>query len=227
MSQERAKITLTLDEAMRRDLLLFNNPVLIQGLALTPVIAAATTLKNAVVLALVAFILIVPTRIVGDLLIGYVPKNLRALLYSIVSALLYIPALLLVVFLFKADAAGPGGYLPLLIVDGIVLSRTEIQAREGTAKAIRNGIFTAFGAGVVLVIVGLLREFLTSGTIWGVPLLPKAIAAVQAGASIPTVFPIAGTVAGGFILVALLSAFLQWAGASYKRANAGVKKSND
>lgn len=200
----------SLDEAMRRNLIIFNNPVLVQGLALTPVVAATTTLKTAVILSLVAFVLIVPTRFIGELTVGYIPRNLRPMTYAIIAALCYIPALMLAVFLFGTDVAAYGGnFVPMLVVDGIVLSRAEIPVREGAGTALRNGFMTSAGLTVVLLLTGAIRELLSTGKLWG-------IAVLQAGP-----LAIAGTVAGGFILISLLAAALQWAEAAYKRARMG------
>lgn len=215
MKQERAKITLTLDESMRRNLFFFNNPVLIQGLALTPVVAAAVSLKTAVMLSVVAFVLIVPTRVAGDLLIGFVAKRLRPLVYAVISAIFFVPALMLVTFLFGIEARGPENYLMILVVDGIVLSRSEIPAREGAGRAFKNGILTALGLAFAISLVGSIREILSVGTIYGIKLSSEGS------------FPIAGTVAGGFIIVALLSALLQWGGALYKRSASGGVQTND
>lgn len=215
MKREKAHITLTLDEAMRHDLILFNNPVLIQGLALTPVLAAAHTLKVALALCLTAFILIIPTRFIGDLLVGYVPRNLRPFVYAVISALCYIPAILLIDLLFGTEARGLENFLVLLVVDGIVLSRAEIPVREGALRALRNGFFTALGFAPVILLVGFLRELLTEGKVWGTALLKNGP------------LGIAGTAAGGLILVALLSALLQWAAAAYKRFKIGGSRAND
>lgn len=208
----KRKIRFTLDEAMRRNLIVFNNPVLVQGLALTPVVAATTSLKSAVILSLVAFILIIPTRFLGELLIGIVPRNLRPMVYSLIAAVCYIPAVLVAAYLFGTDVAAYGGnFVPMLVVDGIVLSRTEIPAREGVGQSLRNGFLTALGLAVVMLLVGAGRELLATGRIWGIPVLQQG----------PLV--IAGTVAGGFLLVALLAALLQWGEAAYKRARGGAR----
>jgi Na+-transporting NADH:ubiquinone oxidoreductase subunit NqrD len=215
MRQARAKINRTRDEAMRHNLVVFNNPVLIQGLALTPVVAAASSLKTSVMLCFVAPILIIPTRFLGDLLIGFVAKNLRPFVYAVISALCFIPAIMLVSFVFGQDARGAESYIALMVVDGIVLSRSEIPAREGPAASLRNGLFTALGLDAVLVITGILREIIGVGRIWGVTLIKKAP------------LPVAATVAGGFILAAILSALVQWFGAAHKRAGAGGAQANE
>jgi len=208
----KSRVTLTLDEAMRHNLILFNNPVLIQGLALTPVVAAAVNLKNACILAFVAFILIVPTRIAGDVLIGYVAKNLRAMIYAIISGVCFIPALIIAELAFGQAVRNPLNYLALLVVDGIVLSRSEISAREGAGRALQNGILTSLGLTLALVTVGGLREFLGEGKLWGIQVTGLLH------------IPIALTIPGGLIIVAILSALMQWTGTIYKRfVSGGIK----
>ena len=210
---KKAKATLTLDEAMRYNLILFNNPVLIQGLALTPVVAAAISLQVACILSFMAFVLIIPTRVAGDLLIGYVAKNLRPMVYALISSLCFIPALMLAELIFGQAVRGPENYLILLVADGIVLSRSEIPAREGIGKALANGFLTSLGFSVVLCLVGSLRELLSSGKIWGYSLFEVVH------------IPVASSVAGGLIIVALLSALLQWLGTLYKRLiSGGIKE---
>ena len=206
---KKSRATLSLDEAMRHNLILFNNPVLIQGLALTPVVAAAVSLRVACILSFVAIVLIVPTRVAGDLLIGHVAKNLRPMIYALISSLCFIPALMLAELLFGQAVRGPENYLVLLVTDGIVLSRSEIPAREGIGKALGNGILTALGFSMVLCLVGTIRELLSIGKIWGVTLLENIH------------IPITSTIFGGLLIIALLSALLQWVGALYKRLVSG------
>ena len=210
---KKTRATLTLDEAMRHNLILFNNPVLIQGLALSPVVAAAVSLRSACILSVVSLVLIVPTRVAGDLLIGYVAKNLRPMVYALISSLCFIPALMLAELIFGQAVREPENYLLLLVTDGIVLSRSEIQAREGVGRALGNGVLTAVGFGLVLCLVGSIRDLLANGSLWGI--------VIYEGFRVP----IATTVAGGLLITALLSALLQWLGAVYKRfISGGVKE---
>ncbi|MEG2233870.1 MAG: Rnf-Nqr domain containing protein [Oscillospiraceae bacterium] len=207
--KKTSSLALPLDAAMRRDLIFFNNPVLMQGLALTPAIAASTTLKNAVVLSLAVLILITPVRVIGDLLYHSVPSRLRMMTYAIIAAALYIPAALVISMIFGPDAHRPGMFLPLLVVDGVMLSRAEIPSREGVGYAVRNGLMTSVGVSLVLIIVGALRELLGDGKLWENQIFANAP------------LKIAATVAGGFIIVALLSAAVQAIANRYKRARLG------
>jgi len=210
---KKTRATLTLDEAMRHNLILFNNPVLIQGLALTPVVAAAVNLRVACILSFVSLMLIVPTRVTGDLLIGYVAKNLRPMVYALISSLCFIPTLMLAELIFGQSVREPENYLLLLVTDGIVLSRSEIPAREGVGRALGNGVLTALGFGLVLCLVGGIRDLLANGRLWDIVVYESFQVSI------------ASTVAGGLLITALLSALLQWLGAVYKRfVSGGVKE---
>lgn len=191
---------------MRRDLLFFNNPVWMQGLALTPAVGATTTLRGAVVLCAAVFLLLTPVRVFGDLLYYRLPSRLRLMVYALAAGLLFIPVSAALGLLFGAQANLPGMFLSLLVVDGVILSRAEIPSREGTAYAVRNGLMTSLGVSAVFVITGAVRELLGEGRIYGVQLLESG----------PV--PLASTVAGGFITAAIFSAVLQAAANRYKRA---------
>ncbi|MEG1558006.1 MAG: Rnf-Nqr domain containing protein [Oscillospiraceae bacterium] len=204
--KKRTRLSLSFEEKLNRDLVLASNPVLIHGLALAPVIAASVSLKNALILSLAAFILIIPTRFIGDLFVGIVPFRLRPMFYSFISALLFIPTIIAVDRIFGVSVVAVGIYLPMLVVDNIVLSRAEIPSREGPLEALRNGILTSIGLSLVLIIVGAVREFLDTGKLYGIELL-------KSGGPLA----IAGTTAGGFILVALLAALFQYSINMYKR----------
>ncbi len=207
--KKKSALALSLDESMRRDLLFLNNPVLMQGLALTPAVGATTTLKNAIVLSVAVLLLLTPVRLIGDLLYRTLPSRLRIMTYALIAATLYIPVAILLGWLFGADAHSPGIFLPLLVVDGAMLSRAEIPSKEGTAFAIRNGVLTSLGISLVLLLVGATRELLGDGRLYGAQIF-----------STPPLH-IASTVAGGFITVALFAAVVQAIANRYKRARLG------
>ncbi len=209
IKKKASALALPLEETMRRDLLLFNNPVLMQGLALTPAVGATITLKNAIVLSVAVFLLVTPVRVFGDLLYNRLPSRLRMMVYALAAAALYIPVSWILSLLFGAQTYNPGLFLPLLVVDGVTLSRAEIPSREGTANAVRNGLMTALGVSAVLLVTGAVRELLGEGRIYGVQLF-------EAGP-----VPLASTVAGGFITIAVFAAVFQAAANRYKRARTG------
>jgi len=215
MSAKRSKLTQSPDEKFRRDTLVANNPVLVQGLALAPVIAAALTLKNALMLAAAGSMLMIPTRFFANLLAGSAPHRLRPMIYSITSALIYIPIAALILRYFALDAVAVGMYLPLLVVDSIVLSRSGMPEREKVFESLFNGVRTALGFSLVIAFVGALRELLAYNKLMGVPVV------------IGFRLALFGTTAGGFVIVAVLCALLQWIISAMKRLIYSEVKKND
>lgn len=200
------RLILSTEERLRKDLVFINNPVLVEGLALAPVIAAAVTLRNALMLSIMVFVLLIPTRFIGNLLIGFIPQRLRAMVYAILASILYIPGLMLLTRIFDVRIANLGIYLPMLVVDSIIIARTEIPQRESIGGSLKNGFLTAFGFALAVILTGVMREILGVGEILGIEIFPIAP------------LPIFSTTAGGFIIVAMLCAVVQAFSSVMKRA---------
>jgi len=213
-SSKNQRLIVSTEERLRRDLIIVNNPVLVEGLALAPVIAACVTLRNAMMLSVMIPILHIPTRFFGNLLIGSIPQRLRAPLYSIMACIFYIPGYMALFRLFGVNIANLGIYLPMLVVDSIILSRTDIPQREKIGASLTNGIVTSFGFAFAAITVGAVREILGLGRIWGIEIAKRAP------------IPIINTAAGGFMIVAILCAVLQYFISLIKRAKyRGAKES--
>ena len=179
----------------RRDRIFFNNPVIMQGLGLAPIIVAATTLKNAVMLSVAVIPLLVLTRVIAAVLARATYFRFRGLTYSVTSAVVYIGVYFLMTKLFTAaDLALLGLYLPLLVVDPIVLKRYERPQKERVSTAFSKGVITALGFALTIRIVGGLREILGAGALYGVQLVKTPP------------FPMAAMPAGAFVLLAVLMA---------------------
>ena len=193
----RSRLMLSSEEAQQNDFIFFNNTVLIQGLALTPVIAAAATLKDAVILAIAASIIIIPTRIIGDATVGWIKTRLRIIFYALVAALILIPDMVLLYRWFGSRFIALGLYIPLLAVDGAVTWRASVSQKEGVRHVFRNAFSTALGYSFVICLIGTVREILGKGTVWGLKLLNGAM------------FPASSIIPGGLLITALFAAFWQ------------------
>jgi len=199
------KLVLPVNEAMKRDVLLFNNPILIQGLALTPAVAVTTTVKSAVIISLL-FLLVGPvSRVIAEQLCRRTPPKMRAMAYALVCAVAYIPAYFVLNFLFGVDLMLLGVYLPMAVLDGLLVSRSEFVGRESAGVAFVNGLMTALGAALALLLTGTLRELLSAGTFYGVRIFQNGL------------IPAADTVAGGMMCVAVLAALFQSLAGLYKQ----------
>ena len=192
---------------IRRERIFLNNPVIMQGLGLAPVIVAATTAQNALLLSVAVLLLLTPTRVLGAVLGRFTPYRFRGPVYALSAAVVYVGMYWVVSHLFSgAEIALVGLYLPLLVMDPIILKRYERAQNERVDIAFKKGIVTALGYILVLFVMGSLREVLGAGTIFGAKILSGAP------------LPMAQLPAGGFGVLAVL--MVLW------RGFAGVLKRN-
>lgn len=194
------------EKRARRDRVFLNNPVIMQGLGLAPLIVAATTLKNGIMLSTAVVLLLTPTRVLAALLSRFSYFRFRGLIYALTAAAVYVGARYLMGLVYApAELALLGLYLPLLVADPIVLKRYERPQRERTRTALRKGLITSCGYILVLLMVSALREVLGLGTLLGAPVLDRAL------------FPMAQLPSGGFMVVALLMCVWRAAVSSVKK----------
>ncbi len=193
----RSRLTFDMTEAQEHDYFLLNNPVFVRGYAMCAAVGGASDLKRAVLLAIAGSLLIIPVRLLGDLTVGIVKAKLRVAVYSIISALLCIPVMVLMTNVFGGDVLVLGIYIPLIFMDSVVISRSLDPTREGPRLVWGSAFLSALGYSTALCLVGAVRELLASGTLWGLKVLPAGVWAAASG--IPC----------GLIIVALISALWQ------------------
>lgn len=183
-----------MDRLTRRDRIFINNPVIMQGLGIAAIVIPATNLQNALVLAFAVLILLTPTRMIATAIGQRVGYKARAVTYALTAGVVYILVAYLVEILFGGTVANVGIYLPLLVVEPLILKRFESPKRERVFTSFKKGIITTIGYCLVLFIVAGLREFLAVGQLGGVEIYRGAL------------FPMAAMPAGGFIILGLLAA---------------------
>lgn len=195
MPPEEVRLAESAERRIRRDRIFLNNPVIVQGLGLAPLIVAATTLQNAALLGLMVLLMLTPVRMLAALLGKVTHVRFRGLLYAVISGVVYGVMLFLVGFVLPSYLFVPLGlYLPLLVVDPIILKRYERAQNERVGTALRKGVVISLGYALVLVLIGALRELLGAGALGGVVLLHTAP------------FPMAQLPSGGFLVLALVMA---------------------
>lgn len=188
------------------DRVFLNNPVVMQGMGLAPLVVLATTGKNALMLAAAVALLLTPSRMLACLLSRLFPlwdeqpaqeeleKKLlpRGLIYSGSAAVVYLAAYPILNALFGVDLLALGIYLPMLVVEPLLIYRFG-RVQESLYKAFSKGIRITVGYVLLLLLLGCVREWLALGTVFGVAV------------SRP-VLPMAGMPAGGFIVLGILCA---------------------
>ena len=198
------------------DRVFLNNPVVMQGMGLAPLVVVATTGQNGLMLAAAVTLLLVPSRVLACLLSRLVPlrdeeptpeqlqKKLlpRALLYAASAAVVYLAAYPILNFVFGTGLLNLGIYLPMLVVEPLLTYRFG-RVQETMKKAVSKGIRITIGYGLLLLLLGCVREWLSAGTVFGHVL------------SRP-VLPMASMPAGGFIVLGVLCAVWRTLAGKYK-----------
>lgn len=184
-----------------------NNPVVMQGMGLAPLVVLATSGRNAVMLAVAVALLLTPSRMLACLLSRLCPlrderpapeeleKKLlpRGLIYCGSAAVVYLGMYPLLNHLFGVDLLSLGVYLPLLTIEPLLIYRFG-RVQERPRKAFSKGLRITVGYALILLLVGCVREFLAQGSLFGVALSTRAP------------LPMASMPAGGFIVLGVLCA---------------------
>ena len=193
-----------------RDGLIDQNPVLVQLLGMCSVMAITTTLFNGVGMGLSVTIILTCSNIVISLLRKIIPNEIRIACYIVVIAsFVTIVQLALKAFLPELDES-LGVFIPLIVVNCIILGRAEAYAsKNGVAASALDGIFQGLGYTWALVVMCVVRELLGNGTIAGgfgfinngdgIRVLPESVSLL--GMILPV---------GGFLTLGCFIAFMQW-----------------
>lgn len=218
MKQQKAeKILRDPGRYAHHDRIFLNNPVIMQGMGLAPLVVLATSGRNALMLAVAVALLLTPSRIISFFLSKLVPleenaseEELRAkllprgLLYCGTAAVVYLAVYPILDHLFGVELLTLGIYLPMLVVEPLLVYRYA-RVQETPRKAVSKGLRVTVGYAVVLLLVGCIREWLATGAVFGVALTPDAI-----------LMPLASMPAGGFILLGVISAVWRALAARYR-----------
>lgn len=202
-----------MDRFSRRDRVFLNNPVMMQGLGLAPIVIPSYNIQNAFIMAVAVILMLTPTRMLATFIGQRTGHKFRAVIYAVTAGLVYIGTAYIIDVLFGTAARSVGIYLPLLVLEPLIIKRYESPKSERLSTSLRKGIITTAGFILVLFLVAATREILAQGTLGGVLVLRMAV------------LPMAAMPAGGFIVLGLLAAL--WRGlvnTFKKRISMEVKK---
>ena len=144
------------------------NPTLRLVLGTCPTLAVTTAAINGLGMGLAATFVLVCSNIVISLLRKVIPDKVRLPAFIVVIAGFTTIVQMLVKAYLPAIDKALGIYLPLIVVNCIILGRAESFAyKNGIGASALDGIFQGLGYTMVLVIMCVVREFLGNGTIMG------------------------------------------------------------
>lgn len=149
--------------------ILKENPVFRLVLGTCPTLAVTTSAKNGIGMGLATTAVLVGSNLVISLLRKVIPDKVRIPAYvTIISGFVTIIQMLLKAYLPELDKA-LGIYIPLIVVNCIILARAEMFANKNNAiLSIIDGIGMGIGFTVALLTIGTVRELLGAGTWFGI-----------------------------------------------------------
>ena len=193
-----------------KDGMLTQNPVLVQVLGMCSTMAITTSFFNGIGMGVAVTIILTLSNIIISAMRKIIPDKIRIAMFIVVIAGFVTCVDLLLQAFVPALSASLGVFIPLIVVNCIILGRAEsFSYKNGVAASFFDGIFQGIGYTVVLLIMCIIRELLGAGTFGGGILGPDA-KGIQI---IPSQFP-AGMLTlpvGGFLVLGCLIAAMQWA----------------
>ena len=183
--------------------LLSKNPVFVQLLGMCSTLAITTSLFNGIGMGVAVTVILICSNVLISALRKVIPSQIRIAAYiTIIAGFVTVVDLLLKAFIPDLSES-LGVFIPLIVVNCIVLGRAEAFAsKNGVLASAVDGLCQGIGYTVALVIVCVVREFLGAGTFGGgllnngegIRLLPEGVPAMQ------MVMPVGGFLALGCIL---------------------------
>ena len=190
--------------------LLTQNPVLVQVLGMCSTMAITTSFFNGLGMGVAVLVILTLSNVIISAIRKIVPDKIRIAMFIVVIAGFVTMVDLFLQAFVPALAESLGVFIPLIVVNCIILGRAEsFSYKNGVVASFFDGIFQGIGYTVVLLAMCIIRELLGAGTFGGGILGPDG-KGIQI---IPSQFP-AGMLTlpvGGFLVLAALIAAMQWA----------------
>ena len=144
------------------------NPTFIQLLGMCPTLAVTTSLANGIGMGLsVTFVLTLSNMLVS-ILRKMIPQKIRIAAYVVIIATFVTVVDLILKAYIPALSQSLGLFIPLIVVNCIILARAEAFAsKNGVMKSAADGIGMGLGFTIALSIISAIREILGNGTILG------------------------------------------------------------
>ncbi len=183
--------------------LLTKNPVTVQLLGMCSTLAITTSLFNGIGMGLAVTIILMCSNMLISALRKVIPSQVRIAAYIVIIAGFVTVVDLVLQAFIPALSESLGVFIPLIVVNCIVLGRAEAFAsKNGVLASMVDGLCQGIGYTVALVIVCVIRELLGSGTFGGgllnggegIRIIPAQFPAMQ------IVMPVGGFLVLGFVI---------------------------
>lgn len=186
--------------------LITQNPVFVQLLGMCPMLAITTSMFNGIGMGLSVMVILTCSNVVISLLRNVIPNKVRIACYIVVIASFVTIVDLILKAYVPALSASLGLFIPLIVVNCIILGRAEgFASKNSVAASALDGVFQGFGNMVALTVMCIVRELLGAGTFGagllnggaGFRILSENVVALG------MVLPVGGFLTLGFLIAAM------------------------
>ena len=170
------------------------NPILILMLGMCPTLAVSTQAINGIGMGLSTTVVLICSNLLISALRKVIPDQVRLPAYIVIVASFVTVTELLIQAYLPSIYSALGIYIPLIVVNCIILGRAEAYAnKHPVGLSIMDGLGMGIGFTLALTLAGALRELLGSGTVFGLQVLPETVEPVRLFVQPP----------GAFLVIAL------------------------
>lgn len=151
-----------------------DNPTFVQVIGMCPTLAVTTSAINGIGMGLATTAVLACSNIVISIIKKVIPDQIRIPAYIVVIAtFVTLIQMLLEAFLPSLNSS-LGLFIPLIVVNCIILARAEAFASKNNCiSSLFDGVGMGLGFTIGLTMIGIVREFLGTGSIFGLTLLPE------------------------------------------------------
>ena len=194
---------------------ILDNPIFMQTIGLCPALATTTSLSNGIGMGVAATIVLICSNVVISALRKFIPDKIRiAAFITIIATFVTMIDLALQAFV-PSLAASLGLFLPLIVVNCIILGRAEAYASKNKVlPSALDGVCMGLGFTFALVLMGFFRELLGAGTLLAglstllpflsfIPAEGFAIPGLSTNPAVMMILPAGGFLMMGFIFAAI------------------------
>ncbi len=155
--------------------LIEENPTFVLFLGMCPTLATTTSAINGLSMGLATMAVLVCTNFVISAIKNITPDMVRIPVFIVVIAA-FVTILQMLMSAYAPDSINNalGIYIPLIVVNCIILGRAESFACKHTPlESVFDGLGIGLGFALALTVLGMLREFFGTGSVFGIHLLPE------------------------------------------------------
>lgn len=156
--------------------LIKENPTFVLLLGMCPTLATTTSAINGLSMGLATMFVLICSNVAISLIKNLTPDMVRIPVFVVVIASFVTVLQMCLAAYLPAVNASLGLYIPLIVVNCVILGRAEAFAcKHGAFDSMMDGVGIGLGFTVALTLLGMVRELLGAGSVFDIRLLPETI----------------------------------------------------